>query len=98
MLFIVQFIDKPECLETRKQWLSAHLQWLEQHRQAVLVAGSLREEADAAPVGGLWVVEASSKPEVETLFHSDPFWVHGLRRSVEVLHWSKAFPERQVPV
>lgn len=98
MLFIVRFTDKPECLSTRKQFLPAHLQWLEQHQQTVLVAGSLRAEADATPVGGLWIVEAQSKAEVESLFLTDPFWVHGLRQSIEVLYWSKAFPDRRVPV
>lgn len=98
MLFIVRFTDKPECLSTRKQFLPAHLQWLDQHQQTVLVAGSLRPETDAVPVGGLWVVEAQSKTEVESLFLTDPFWVQGLRQSFEVLHLSKAFPERKVPV
>jgi uncharacterized protein YciI len=98
MLFIVRFTDKPECLSTRKQFLPAHLQWPDQHQQTVLVAGSLRPEPDAAPVGGLWVVEAQNKTEVESLFLTDPFWVQGLRQSFEILHLSKAFPERKVPV
>jgi uncharacterized protein YciI len=98
MLFIVRFTDKPESLATRKQFMQAHIQWLEQHQQTVLVAGSLRVETDAAPVGGLWIVEAESKAEVESLFLTDPFWTQGLRQSFEVLCWSKAFPERKVPV
>jgi len=98
MLFIVRFTDNLEQLSTRERFMPAHLQWLEQHQQAILVAGSVRPEPDAAPVGGVWIVEARSRAEVEALFLTDPFWVHGLRRSVEVLHWSKAFPERKVPV
>jgi len=82
----------------RKQFLSAHLQWLEQHQRTILVAGSVRSEIDAAPGGGVWIVEAQSKAEVESLFLTDPFWVQGLRQGVEVLHWSKAFPDRKVPV
>jgi hypothetical protein len=98
MLFIVRFTDNLERLSTRKQFLPAHLQWLEQHQQTILVAGSARSETDAAPVGGVWIVEAQSKAEVESLFLTDPFWVQGLRQSVEVLHWSKAFPDRKVLV
>jgi uncharacterized protein YciI len=98
MLFIVRFTDKPECLSTRKQFLPKHLLWLEQHQQTILVAGSLRPEADAAPIGAFWIVEARSKAEVESIFLTDPFWVHGLRQSVEILLWSKAFPDRRVPV
>ena len=98
MLFVVRFVDKPECLAIRKQVLSAHIEWLEMNQALILVAGSLRPEPDAAPVGALWVVEAESKSQIESLFQSDPFWVQGLRQSYEILHWSKAFPGRSVPV
>jgi uncharacterized protein len=98
MLFIVRFIDRPERLPLRKQFLPAHLEWLEQHASVVLVAGSVRHDLDAAPVGAVWIVEAPSKAEVEALLQTDPFWVQGLRQSFEVLYWSTAFPERKVPV
>jgi hypothetical protein len=35
---------------------------------------------------------------VEQLLQSDPFWVQGLRQGYEIMHWFKAFPDRQVPV
>ncbi|MGB1563189.1 MAG: YciI family protein [Sinimarinibacterium flocculans] len=98
MLFVVRFTDKPQCLSVRKQFLAAHLQWLEQHQQSVLVAGSVRPDPEAAPVGAFWVVEAQDKSAAHALFATDPFWLQGLRQSVEVLHYSKAFPERRVPV
>lgn len=98
MLFIVRFTDKPESLPLRQEFLHSHLQWLERHQTTILVAGSLRPEPSAAPVGACWVVEAQSASEVEALFQTDPFWVRGLRAGYEILHWSKAFPERRVPV
>lgn len=98
MLFIVRFTDKPDSLARRQKFLPAHLEWLEQHRHIVRVAGSLRPEPEAAPVGAIWVVEASGKTEIESLIHGDPFWVQGVRERFEVLHWSKAFPERRVEV
>jgi len=98
MLFIVRFTDDPSRLSIRQQFMSDHLKWLEAHDDEVLVAGSLREEPAANPVGACWVVECESKGAVEQLLKTDPFWVQGLRRSVEVLHWMKAFPGRKVPV
>lgn len=98
MLFIVQFTDKPGSLPLRQKLLPAHLEWLEQHRATVLVAGSLRSEPDAAPVGACWVVEADSKADIEAVLRTDPFWVGGLRATHEINYWSKAFPERKVPV
>lgn len=98
MLFAVILRNKPDQAELGAQYREAHIQWLDEHRDAVRVAGSLREAFDATPVGGLWVVEAPSKEAVLALLVTDPYFTCGLRQSHEVLHWRKAFPLRQVPV
>ncbi|HLA64928.1 MAG TPA: YciI family protein [Rhodothermales bacterium] len=98
MLFIVRFTDRPDTADIRALHLPAHLDWLDAHAATVLVAGSLRPDADAPPVGGLWIVEAESREAVDVLIGTDPFWVHGLRAGVEVLLWSKARPDRQALV
>ena len=41
----------------------------------------------------MWLVEAPSKAAVEEMLASDPFWVNGLRASVEILEWRKAVPQ-----
>ena len=95
MLFVIRFVDKPNKQEVRKQHLDAHLSWLAERKQSVLVAGSLRAEPNTDPIGAFWLVKAQTKADVEMLFISDPFWTNGLRESVEILHWSKAFPDEQ---
>jgi uncharacterized protein YciI len=90
MLFAVLFTDKPGHGTLRAEHLKAHIDWLAEHQDTVLVAGSLRTEPGAVPKGGLWVVEAPSKQAVLDLIKSDPFYLCGLRQSVEVFHWSKA--------
>lgn len=98
MLFAVRFIDKPNQHGTRKQSLQAHLDWLDQHQECVLIGGSLRLEPDQQAVGGLWIVEASSKAEIASLIQTDPFWIQGLRQSYEIFHWSKAFADRKIAI
>ena len=98
MLFAVRFEDDQGQSAIRKRYLDAHIAWLDQHADSVLVGGSLRLESDANPIGGLWIVRASSKEVVEGLIETDPFWQQGLRSNVEILYWSKAFEDRQVPV
>ena len=98
MLFIARFKDNQNLYETRIKHLDAHIQWLDTKRDQVLVGGSLRKELDEQPVGGLWIVKADTKQAVQTLIESDPFWIHGLRSGVEILHWSKAFEDRLVEV
>jgi len=93
MLFAVRFTDKPEQMTLRLALMDAHLQWLRRHQGKVLAAGSLRPQPEADAVGGLWIVEAADKAEVEALLQSDPFWSGGLREGVEILSWHRAFPE-----
>lgn len=98
MLFVIRFHDRPDSQETRKALLPAHLTWLDQHQETILVGGSLRVSPEQSPVGGLWIAQAQSKEELMVLIKSDPFWIAELRQSVEILHWSKAFHDRHVLV
>lgn len=98
MLFLIRFVDKANSQKLREQYLQDHISWLNGKRKEVVVAGSLREDLDAKPVGACWIVKANDKIEVEELFKSDPFWIHGMRESFEILYWSKAFPDEQTLV
>jgi uncharacterized protein YciI len=98
MLFILKFTNKPNTASLVTQHYPAHVQWLKERESTVLVPGALRADADSAPVGGLWIIKADSRAEVEKLFQTDPFWVNGLRESYEIFHWSKAFPDKSVSI
>jgi uncharacterized protein YciI len=94
MLFAVLFTDKPGHGDLRAANLAAHVRWVADHQDKVLVAGSLRVEPGEVPKGGLWIVEAASKQQVLDLMRTDPFHTCGLRQQVEVLHWSKALDKK----
>jgi uncharacterized protein YciI len=98
VLFAVLFTDKAGHGALRAEHLQAHIQWVEEHKATILVAGSLRHEPTDVPTGGLWVVEADSKATVHELMRTDPFFTCGLRQSVEVLHWSKALQNHKALV
>lgn len=92
-LFAIRFHDRPGTGVLRRALLQAHLEWVAAHRDAVRVAGSLRETPEATPVGALWVVRAPDKAAVEALIATDPFTTGGLRAGWDIFHWSKALPE-----
>jgi uncharacterized protein YciI len=96
MLFAVISTDKPGCGDIRAAQLSAHIAWLEAHKDIIPVGGSLRAEPGEVPKGGLWLAEAESKAQIEALLQTDPFFSAGLRQSYEILHWSKANDARKV--
>ena len=98
MLFILRFTNNPDRVDLIKQYYPAHVEWLKEREAAILVPGAIRSDPDAPPIGGLWIVRADSKAEVEQLFRTDPFWVQGLRQGYEILYWYKAFPEKAVPI
>lgn len=95
MLFIVQFediyADQPGRLPERALHMTAHLAFLARHSGRVIAAGTLCPEEDATPIGGIWIVNVPSKADAEELLQRDPFWIAGLRKSVRVSHWAKAF-------
>lgn len=96
MLFVVRLEDKPERVDVRTNFTAAHKEWLAKNDKVILQAGSLRHDPDGTPVGGLWIVQAESKAEIEALLKNDPFWINGLRKGVEIYHWITAFNQRQV--
>jgi uncharacterized protein YciI len=98
MLFVIQFRDDPEKRHLRPELMAAHLEFLKKNDTKVRVAGSLRKEADDRAIGGLWIVDVKNFEEVKSLYMEDPFWTGGLRASVEVHRYAKAFPEIEKPV
>ena len=95
VLFVVQFedvyLEQPERLPERAQHMQAHLDYLALHGDQIIAAGALRPTLDGVPTGGIWIVHADSIATVDTLCRDDPFWQAGLRKSVRISHWAKAF-------
>ena len=98
MLFIARFTDKPNVAELREKLLKSHFDWLDKHKDKVLLAGSLRPDVDGPSLGGLWIIEANSKAEAEQVYQTDPFFAEGLRAKVEVYVYKKAFEDRKVAI
>ena len=96
MLFVARFTDKPDIAERRAELLDAHFAWLDEHRDRVKIAGSLRTDVGGDSLGGLWIIEADSKQDAEQVYQTDPFFANGLRAKVEVYHYVKANAERPV--
>ena len=97
MLFVALFHDDRTRLQVKADHMAAHLNYLDREKDRILAAGSLREELDESSSGSLWIIQASTKQEAEDVCHGDPFWAHGIRKWVTVLHWSQAVPVRKEP-
>ncbi|MGD9842646.1 MAG: YciI family protein [Steroidobacteraceae bacterium] len=98
MLFIARFHDKPGIAERRAELLQEHFSWLAANSDRVLLAGAVRTDVDGDSLGGLWIIEADSKADVESVYQGDPFFANGLRDRVEILAYFKANPERMATI
>ena len=96
MLFIARFHDKPGIAERRAELLEEHFAWLNANKDRVLLAGSVRTDVGGESLGGLWIIEAESKADAESVYQGDPFFANGLRSNVEVFHYVKANADRPV--
>ncbi|MBN9218761.1 MAG: hypothetical protein J0I79_12475 [Mesorhizobium sp.] len=93
MLFAVLFEDNVELAhDARRRHMLAHLDFLESNSLAIGAAGPLSDEG-GIPAGGLWLVEAPGREQVERLVRADPFWPTGLRSAVRVLAWTQVFAD-----
>jgi uncharacterized protein len=93
MKFVVLFEDNPAAgTDVRRQYMAAHLAFLEKHAAKVTAAGPL-QGSDGQGAGGLWLVEAADASEVDALVKEDPFWPTGLRKSVRILGWKQVFAD-----
>ena len=91
MLFAVLFEDNANRAEVRAHKMPEHLAFLGRHASTILAAGPLHDAGDGSPAGGLWLVNADQPASVVALYHEDPFWTAGLRRTVRVLEWRQVF-------
>ena len=93
MLYAVLFEDMPGTGDIRAREMARHLTFLEENSACILAAGPLVDPAVGTVSSGLWLVEADTAAEVESLYKADPFWPTGLRKSVVVREWRQVFAE-----
>lgn len=91
MKFVVLFEDQPGTgMELRMKHMPSHLAFLEKNGAAISAAGPLKNE-DSTLAGGLWLVEAETQAEVQSLVEEDPFWATGMRKTVNIHSWQQVF-------
>ncbi len=93
MIYAVLLEDDASRTTARARHMPDHLSFLECNAASIQAAGPLKDTADAAPAGGLWIVEADSPQAVQSLIEADPLWPTGLRKSVRILEWTRVFAD-----
>lgn len=84
------FTDRTDGADIRAAHTATHQAYLRKYKGQIVLAGAVRPDADANPVGGLWGFEADSRAEVEKIIAEDPFQIHGLRATTQLYAWGTA--------
>ena len=92
MRLIVIFEDTPPMAAIRQRLEPAHLAFLREHVDEILIAGGTRDLPGGPYVGGLWVLEVPSKERAVQLVEADPYY-RAERRPYRLLVWGKALPD-----
>ena len=82
--YAVHFEDDPGKATAREAHLEAHRAYLEGCADRLVSVGALVREGASAPVGEWWLVRAASELEARELVEADPYFVHGMRRSIRI--------------
>lgn len=90
MRWVAIFDDNAGLESIRKEHSATHFDYLNAHRDKIIIAGGLRQAPGEWPFGGLWVLEVNSKDEAERLIEHDPYFQLGLRKGYRLLVWGKA--------
>ena len=94
--WVAIFEDAPDTAEIRRAQTDAHLAYLGDHADEIVIGGGLRPAPDEWYCGGLWVMEVATRERAVQLCENDPFFKAGLRTGYRLFVWGKALPDRTV--
>lgn len=95
MRWVAIFQDDPGMLEIRKQKGQAHLDYLAENENEILIGGGLRSGPGEHYAGGLWVLEVASRERAVELIENDPYYAPAIR-SYRLFTWGKALEDKIV--
>jgi len=95
MAFLILTIDKPGHKHVRDAHRAAHYRHIEAHLDKILAGGGLRDDEDAAFLGGAILFDAHTREEAQAFAGADPFTQAGLFERVEIIRWRPAFLNRR---
>ena len=86
--WVVLFEDTAQMIEHRKKQGTKHAQYALENKGEILIGGGFRETPDGQFVGGMWVMEVSSRERAVELIENDPYY-HADYRKYKLYTWGK---------
>lgn len=84
MLYIIYQIDKPGSAAIRAATREAHLRYLDEHRDILVLGGAMLAEDGTTRTGSVLIVNVPSRQEAERFSANEPFRQADLFERVEI--------------
>lgn len=84
MLYIIYQIDKPDGQDIRARTRDAHLAYLDQHKDILVLGGALLADTGDGRLGSVLIVNVPSRAAADAFSQNEPFRKAGLFQSVAV--------------
>ena len=94
MLFTMFCIDKPGVLETRKEVMPAHIEYLNSAPVKMVMSGPLVDDDGETIVGSLYLFEAEDRAAVEEFQRNDPLVKADIWETIETRAFNKRVDNR----
>jgi len=92
MLFAISCIDKADSMQIRAANRDAHLAYLREHRDQILVAGPFLSDSGEGMTGSLLLMDFPDKNSAEAFVQNDPYAKAHLFDQVSIRRWKKIIP------
>jgi uncharacterized protein YciI len=84
MLYIIYQLDRPGALALREATRDAHLAYLEEHKDVLVLGGGLLEEDGKTRLGSVLIINVPGRRAAEEFSASEPFRKAGLFKEVRI--------------
>lgn len=84
MLYIIYQIDKPDAQDLRVRTRDAHLAYLDQHKDILVLGGALLADVGDKRLGSVLIINVPTRAAADAFSTNEPFRKAGLFESVSV--------------
>jgi uncharacterized protein YciI len=84
MLYIIYQTDKPDAQDIRARTRDAHLAYLDQHKDILVLGGALLADDSDARLGSVLIINVPSRADADRWSANEPFRKAGLFQSVSI--------------
>jgi len=90
MAYVAIIFDRPDRQHLRPAHQEAHYNYLKENQDLILLRGGFPNESGVGFIGGMLVLDVSSREAAQAFVANDPFAQAGMQGEVTIVHFTPA--------